>query len=103
MRDSGTSDMQNLKHMKISPHMNHWTKSVPDAAPGNRRRFIRSVVNRMVHIEAQKFELQRRDQLLAEFEDHLERGGSIGDWINRYSGPLQFGSLGPNEEENGHT
>ena len=89
--------------MGISQQMNHWQRSVPNAATTNCEKFIRSFINRAAHIEAQLFESQRRDQLLAEFHNHQELGGNLGDWINRYSGPLKFDPTNQNEDENGRT
>jgi len=48
-------------------------------------KFIKKFINQAAHIEAQRFESKRRDQLLADFEAYLEKGGGgVGSWLQRY-------------------
>ena len=48
-------------------------------------RVVSSVINRAAHSEAQLFESQCRERLVAEFEEHLAQGGAICEWVNRHS------------------
>ena len=52
----------------------------------------RKFINRLAHAEATAFARRRRDQLLAEWSDHLEQGGTFGTWLNsHYSKQLDSG------------